>query len=62
MLVLSGKHGSKITIGKDIEITLLDNSRYPGYYRVGIKAPCEVPIIRDNAKNKQPKNSTIPEG
>lgn len=47
MLVVTCKVGHSIKIGEHIEVTLVENS--PGQARIGIAAPKEVPIIRDNA-------------
>ena len=44
MLVLSRKLGEKIQIGEDICITVVDIDR--GKIRLGIEAPREVPIFR----------------
>jgi carbon storage regulator len=44
MLVLSRKLGEKIRIGEDIIVTVVDIDR--GKIRLGIEAPTEVPILR----------------
>jgi carbon storage regulator len=44
MLVLSRKLGEKIRIGEDIIVTVVDIDR--GKIRLGIEAPNEVPILR----------------
>jgi carbon storage regulator len=44
MLVLSRKLGEKIQIGEDICVTVVDIDR--GKIRLGIEAPREVPIFR----------------
>ncbi|MGE3806427.1 MAG: carbon storage regulator [Gemmataceae bacterium] len=44
MLVLTRKLGEKIRIGQDICITVVDVER--GKIRLGIEAPREVPIYR----------------
>lgn len=44
MLVLTRKLGEKIRIGQDISITVVDVER--GKIRLGIEAPREVPIYR----------------
>ena len=56
MLVLSGKEGEKIHIGKDIVVTFM-SKRY-GNYRVAIDAARDIPIVREGAKNKQAKTET----
>ena len=44
MLVLSRKLGEKICIGDNIRITVVDVER--GKIRLGIEAPREIPIFR----------------
>jgi carbon storage regulator len=45
MLVLSRKIGQRITIGEEVSITVLGLSR--GQVRLGIDAPSEVPVLRE---------------
>ena len=45
MLVLSRKIGEKIMIGDDIEIVVVDIDR--GKIRIGITAPKDIPIYRE---------------
>lgn len=45
MLVLSRKLGERIYVGEDIIITIVDVDR--GKVRVGIQAPRDVPIYRE---------------
>lgn len=45
MLVLSRKVGEKILIGENIVVTLVEIDR--GKVRVGIEAPKDVPVWRD---------------
>jgi carbon storage regulator len=47
MLVLSRKIGQKITIGDNIIITVVGIGR--DYTQLGIDAPREIPILRDDA-------------
>lgn len=55
MLVLTRHAGESIIIGDNIVITVIStNGRHA---RIGIDAPANVHILRDNAKNKQPSNS-----
>jgi carbon storage regulator len=56
MLVLSRKLGEKIHIGDNICITIVDIDR--GKIRLGIEAPRDVPIFRQEllAANNQPAN------
>src|SRR3954451_5398919 len=56
MLVLSRKLGEKIYIGENICITVVDIDR--GKIRLGIEAPRDVPIYRQELlplKNNEPK-------
>jgi carbon storage regulator len=55
MLCLSRKRGEKIHIGPDITITVI--GVYGGIVRLGIEAPREVPIVRDNAIQKGPDDA-----
>ncbi len=56
MLVLTRKLGEKIRIGQDICITVVDVER--GKIRLGIEAPREVPIYRQELLTvKQPVGS-----
>ena len=59
MLILAGKAGQKITIGDDIEITFLGTEHHKGYYRLGITAPIQIPIIRETAKVKYKKDDLM---
>ena len=55
MLILTRKEGQKIQIGPDITITLVEIQRGSRGVRLGIDAPRDVMIERDNAKNKEPR-------
>jgi carbon storage regulator len=58
MLVLSRKLGEKIYIGENICITVVDIDR--GKIRLGIEAPRDVPIYRQELlplKNTEPNSS-----
>ncbi len=48
MLVLSRLEGERIYIGDDIVVQIVE-IRKNGNVRVGIEAPREIPIIRDDA-------------
>jgi carbon storage regulator len=54
MLVLARKIGDKILIGDHITTTVVEIRG--GTVRLGIEAPVEVPILRDNAKDVTPKH------
>lgn len=59
MLVLTRKAGEKVIIQEDIVVTILEVKKN-GRVRIGITAPKEVPITRDDAK-KGPKHApTLP--
>ncbi len=53
MLVLKRTREAKIVIGGNIVITLLDAGN--GWAKIGIEAPKEIPVVRPDARNKQPK-------
>lgn len=58
MLVLSRKLGEKIYIGSNIIITVVDIDR--GKIRLGIEAPKDVPIYRQELLPHQPAKETSP--
>jgi len=60
MLVLSRKLGEKIHIGEKICITIVDIDR--GKIRLGIEAPREVPIFRQELLNPNPSTNKGTEG
>lgn len=47
MLVLNRKVGSRLYIGKDICVTILSNARSNRQVSVGIDAPKDVSIVRE---------------
>lgn len=55
MLVLSRKLGEKIHIGEKICITIVDIDR--GKIRLGIEAPREIPIFRQELVAPKPPDS-----
>ncbi|OAJ35350.1 carbon storage regulator [Piscirickettsia salmonis] len=57
MLVLTRKSGQEIFVGKDITIKVL--SVVDGQVRIGIDAPRDVKIQRDDIKNKHPKQIKV---
>ncbi len=50
MLVLARKVGEKILIGDNISVTVVRIA--PGVVRIGIDAPEETPIIREEIQNQ----------
>jgi len=54
MLVLNIKKGQSVRIGPDIEITIKRTSN--DRVQLAIDAPITVPIIRSNAKVREPRN------
>ncbi len=50
MLVLSRKTGEKILIGDDISITVVRVAQ--GMVRIGVEAPNETPIVREEIKDR----------
>ena len=50
MLVLSRKAGERIWIGDDISVTVVRISG--GGVRIGIEAPVELPVVREELKLK----------
>ena len=59
MLVLSRKIGERIMIGKDIIITVIDINR--SKIRIGIEAPNQVPVYREELLDGQKEASGGPE-
>ena len=57
MLVLSRKLGEKICIGENICITVVDIDR--GKIRLGIEAPREVPVFRQELLPNKPAASAV---
>ena len=55
MLVLTRKRGQVVYIGDDIEIHLLDCDT--NHARIGIQAPKDVNILREEAKNRAPNRN-----
>ncbi len=52
MLVLSRKAGERILIGDQISVTVVRIA--PGVVRIGIQAPDDLPIVREELKTGQP--------
>jgi carbon storage regulator len=50
MLVLSRKVGEKILIGDNIAVTVVRVAQ--GIVRIGIEAPVDLPVIREELKNQ----------
>ena len=61
MLVLSRKVGEKILIGDNISVTVVRVAQ--GTVRIGVEAPEELPIVREEIKDQQrtgPRNRKVP--
>lgn len=56
MLVLSRKLGEKILIGTDVTITVVDIDR--GKVRLGVEAPRDVPIFRQELLAKENRDAS----
>ncbi len=54
MLVLSRKVGEKILIGDDIAVTVVRIAQ--GIVRIGVEAPTELPIVREEIKDQLKKD------
>ena len=61
MLVLSRKQDERLSIGDDIVITIVRINRYS--VRIGIDAPVDVPILREDAicRTKEDSDARFPE-
>lgn len=58
MLVLSRKEGTEITIGDDIVLTVIRITEHT--VRLGISAPRDMAIVRDDAIRKSPASGPVP--
>ncbi len=56
MLVLSRKLGEKIFVGENVVITVVDIDR--GKVRLGVEAPRDVPVFREELLPGRPKEQT----
>jgi carbon storage regulator len=54
MLVLSRKVGEKILIGENISVTVVRVAQ--GTVRIGIEAPSDLAIVREEIKDQQAKS------
>jgi carbon storage regulator len=52
MLVLSRKVGERILIGDNISVTVVRIA--PGIVRIGIDAPAQLPVMREELKENAP--------
>lgn len=55
MLILQRHYGQSIWIGNDIQIIVLGNSK--GATRIGIKAPPEMNIVREELRDTKRKRN-----
>ena len=58
MLVLSRKVGEKIRIGRNIWITVVRCQ--DGRVRLGIEAPQQIPVVRDEIDTQPPADTSSP--
>ncbi len=59
MLVLSRKVGERILIGDNVTVTVVRIA--PGVVRIGVEAPDNMTIVREELKN-QPRSDARPRG
>jgi carbon storage regulator len=55
MLVLSRKVGEKILIGDNISVTVVRVAQ--GVVRIGVEAPQNLPVVREEIKDRAPTAS-----
>lgn len=60
MLCLTRKLGEKVYIGEEIVVTVIDIGR--GKIRLGIEAPRDVPIYREEVMPVKAKVEGLPDG
>lgn len=53
MLILTRKVGQIITIGDNIEVQVVEIGR--GWVKLGITAPSEMPVLREEAVERGPR-------
>jgi carbon storage regulator len=61
MLILTRRISEKIVIGDNITITLLDIYRGGSQIRIGVEAPRDVPVFRQELLPLRPKEELKPE-
>jgi carbon storage regulator len=59
MLVITRKQSETVHIGKDVTITIVRTNG--NKVRLGIDAPADIHILRDNAQERGPKNADTAE-
>jgi len=57
MLILKRRTNETIKIGQDI--TIMVTGIGPDWVKIGIDAPKQIPVIRPEAKNKEPQNKEM---
>jgi carbon storage regulator len=57
MLVLSRKVGEKILIGENISVTVVRVAQ--GVVRLGVDAPDDLPIVREEIKGRGAKETAV---
>lgn len=58
MLVVSRKVGERVWIGDQISVTIVRVAQ--GVVRIGIEAPSEMPIVREELRQNAPVRATAP--
>lgn len=58
MLILTRRVGETLQIGNDISVTVVEVNG--NQVRIGIAAPKDVAIMRDDAKKRQPSTAPTP--
>lgn len=56
MLVLTRKQGESVIIGNDIKVKILDIGS--NFIKIGIDAPREIPVYREELLNKESDNES----
>ncbi len=60
MLVLSRKVGERVLLGDDIRITIVRVSG--GGVRLGIEAPSDIPVVREEVAETKPVAKVVADG
>jgi carbon storage regulator len=57
MLMLTRKPGQRLYIGDDITVVIFEYSK--GQFKVGVDAPKEIAIVREEAKSDEPQHKEV---